>query len=164
MRRADESGMVSPAPPAPSLAARWRPLAVRLLVVAAAIVLGLALQDVVTERLAAIQARSQSDLLGARRELALLLRVGAVALFGLTGGIGVATLLSSRRALSEGRFPPSGTWSLGRARPPITGPRARQLATAGLVLGALLVAFSALAGGLVWYVSTALLACRAGVV
>jgi len=31
------------------------------------------------------------------------------------------------------------------------------------VLGALLVACSALAGGLVWYVSSVLLACRAGV-
>jgi len=111
--------MVSPAPP---LARAWRPVALRLLVVAGAIALGLALQQVVTARLAAIQELSQTDVIAARRELAFVFRVAAVALVGGIGGLGVAIAHSCRRARAEGRFPPSGTLAFGRARNVVTGP------------------------------------------
>jgi len=152
--------MVSPAPP---LARAWRPVALRLLVVAGAIALGLALQQVVTARLAAIQELSQTDVIAARRELAFVFRVAAVALVGGIGGLGVAIAHSCRRARAEGRFPPSGTLAFGRARNVVTGPRAQRLATTGIVLGVLLVLCSAMAGGLLWTMARTLLLCRAGV-
>lgn len=152
--------MASPAPP---LARPWRPLAVRLLAVAGAVALGLALQQVVAARLAAIQALARTDMLAARAELAVVFRVAAVALFAGIGGLGAAIVLSSRRALAEGRFPPSGALAFGRARQAATGAPALRLARIGIALGALLVACSAAAGGLLWHMAQVLLACRAGV-
>jgi hypothetical protein len=152
--------MVSPAPP---LDRPWRPLAVRLLAVAGAVALGLALQQAVATRLAAIQALAETDVVAARRELALLLRVAAAALFAGVGGLGVAIVLSCRRARAEGRFPPSGALAFGRARRVVTGAPAQRLARIGIGLGAGLVVCSAAAGGLLWYMARVLLLCRAGV-
>jgi len=90
-------------------------------------------------------------------------RVAAVALVAGIGGLGAAIVLACRRALAEGCFPPSGALAFGRARSPVTGPRALRLARTGLVLGALLVLGSATAGGLLWYMARVLLLCRAGV-
>jgi hypothetical protein len=135
----------------------------RLLLVAGATALGLALQQVVAARLAAIQALSETDLLAARSELAQLLQIAAVALVTGIGGLGAAIVLSCRRAHAEGRFPPAGMRSFGRARVPVTGPRARTLATTGIVLGILLVVCAAAAGGLLWYMAGVLRMCRARV-
>jgi hypothetical protein len=151
------------AAPSPPLARSWRPLATRLLVVAGAVALGLALQQVLAARLAALQELAETDVLAARRELAFVFRAVAIGLFGLTGGLGIAIVLSCRRALAEGRFPPSGALAWGRARAVVTGPRAQRLAQTGLVLGALLVLCSAAGGGLLWWMARTLLLCRAGV-
>ena len=139
---------------------RARFLATRLAVLAAAVAAGLALQGVVAARLAEIQALAALDVVRARGELAGLLRVGGALLFGLTALVGVSVFASSRRALAEGRFPPSGVWSFGAARV-ATGPQAGRLARAGVVLGALLVLCSLAAGGLTWHMAAVLLACRA---
>jgi hypothetical protein len=144
----------------PSLVRSPRFWAVRLGVLAAAVAVGLALQSVVAARLAAIQALANDDVLRARAELAGLLRVGAVLLFGLTGATGASIALSSRRAVVEQRFPPSGIWSWGAARVQ-TGPTAVRFARVGIALGVLLVLLSALAGGLTWHIAAVLLACRA---
>ena len=141
----------------PMGARHWVP---RLAVLAAAVALGLLLQRVVAARLAEIQALSAENVIRARMELASLLRVGSVLLFGFTGATGLVIVASSRRALAVGRYPPPGVWSWG-ATHVYTGPRALTLARASLVLGALLIACSATAGGLVWYVAATLLACRA---
>jgi hypothetical protein len=128
--------------------------------VALAIALGLLLQRVVTARLEEIQALSNQDVLRARAELAALLRVGGALLFGFVAATGLAIAASARRALATGQFPPPGIWSWG-TRQRVTGPRAHTLAKTSLVLGGLLVACSAAAGGLVWYMASVLLACRA---
>jgi hypothetical protein len=146
------------ASPTPTL--RLRPLLPRLALLALAIALGLFLQRVVMARLEEIQALSNQDVLRARAELAAFLRVGSVLLFGFVATTGLAIVASARRALATGQFPPPGIWSWG-TRQIATGPRARTLAKTGLVLGALLVACSAAAGGLVWYMASVLLACRA---
>ena len=132
----------------------------RLAVLAAAVALGLLLQRVVGARLAQIDALAAEDVIRARAEFASLLRVGGTLLFGLTGATGLAILASSRRALAVGRFPPPGIWSWGAARV-VTGPRAATLSRTGLWLGALLLLCSLAGGGLVWYLASVLLACRA---
>ncbi|HXK25563.1 MAG TPA: hypothetical protein VMS55_23040 [Myxococcota bacterium] len=142
--------------------ARVRQLLPRLAVLAAAVALGLLLQRVVAARLDEIQALSAQDVIRARAELATLLRVGGALLFGFTAATGLAIVASSRRALATGRFPPPGFWSWGTRRV-TTGPRARTLARTSLVLGTMLVACSAAGGGLVWYMASVLLACKAGV-
>jgi hypothetical protein len=146
------------ASPAPTV--RLRQLVPRLAIVALAVVLGLLLQRVVAARLDEIQALSSRDVLRARAELAALLRVGGALLFGFVAATGIAIAMSARRALATGQFPPPGVWSWG-ARRVVTGPRAHALARISLVLGALLVACSAAAGGLVWYTASVLLACSA---
>jgi hypothetical protein len=150
---------VTAAPP-PTLVRSPRFWAVRLGVLAAAVAAGLALQGVVAARLAAIQALANDDVLRARAELAGLLRVGSVLLFGLTGAVGASIALSSRRAVAEQRFPPSGVWSWG-APHVRTGPTGVRMARVGTALGVLLVLLSALAGGLTWHIAAVLLACRA---
>jgi hypothetical protein len=151
------------APNAPGEAARPRSAAAkRVLVVAGAVALGLALQQVIAARLDAIQELSRHDLLGARVELATVFRVVAVLVFGATGGAGLSMMVACRKALEVGSFPPPGIWSWGAARI-ATGPRARTLARIALVLGAALVALSAAASGMLWIFAARLLACRAGV-
>jgi hypothetical protein len=134
----------------------------RLAVIAGAVALGLALQQVLGARLAEIDALAQSDVIRARAELAGILRVVAVALFGLTGWLGVAMLVSGRRALAEGSFPPSGIWSWGSGRQAATGPRALRLARAWIALAIALILCSVSGGALTWYMASVLLACRAG--
>jgi hypothetical protein len=140
-----------------------RALLVRLAIVAAAIAAGLALQHVLSARLARIDALARTDLLAARAELARIFEIASVAVFGLTGTIGVMIVLSCRRSLALQQFPPPGRWSWGSARAVVTGPRARSLARVGIVLGVTLVLASAAGGGLMWYMAAVLRACRAGV-
>ena len=145
------------ASPAPT---RLRLLVPRLAVLALAVALGLLLQRVVAGRLEEIQALASQDVIRARAELAALLRVGGASLFGFVAATGLAIVASARRALATRQFPPPGIWSWGTRRI-TTGPRALTLARTSLVLGAMLVACSAAGGGLVWYVASVLLACRA---
>jgi hypothetical protein len=127
---------------------------------AAVLALGLLAEQLVTARLAEIQALSETDMIRARAELAGLLRVGSACLFGLTGAAGLSIVLSSGRALAEGRFPPSGIWSWGAVHV-VTGPRARTFARVCRILGALVIALSAAAAALAWHMASVLLACRA---
>jgi hypothetical protein len=145
----------------PQPAGSRRALWIRLAAIAGAIGLGLALQQVLGGRLAEIDALAKSDVIRARAELAAILRVVAVGLFGLTGVLGVAMLASGRRALAEGRFPPSGAWSFGAVRHS-TGPRALRLARASIAAAVALVVCSLAGGALTWYIASVLLACRAG--
>jgi hypothetical protein len=145
----------------PQAAGRRRAIGIRLAVIAGAVALGLALQQVLGARLAEINALAQSDVIRARAELAGILRVVALGLFGLTGGLGFAMFASGRRALREGRFPPSGAWSFGAMRQ-VTGPRALRLARLSIALAAALVVCSLAGGALTWYMASVLLACRAG--
>jgi hypothetical protein len=149
--------MAAPTSPLPRSPRFW---IARLAVLAGAVAAGLALQGVVAGRLAEIQALAAEDVVRARAELAGLLRVGGALLFGLTTAVGVSIAASSRRALAEGRFPPSGVWSWGATRV-ATGPQATQLARVGVGLGALLVLSSVAAGALTWHMAAVLLACRA---
>ncbi len=140
---------------------RRRPqLALRLLVLAGAVTLGLGLQAVVGSRLEELQALAKQDPIRARAELASLLRVFGLPLFALTGAIGLAMAASARRALATLRFPPPGIWSWGATRF-ATGPRARTLALVGLALAALLLLCSAAGAAVVWEMAARLLACRA---
>lgn len=148
--------MTTESPPARNARGLWTRIAVLALAVGA----GLALQSVVRYRLAEIGALAETDVLAARAQLAGLLRVGGAILFGLTGTIGVSIVVSSRRAITEGRFPPVGIWSWG-ARVVTTGPVAVRMGYAGVALGAVLAAASVLAAALVWYMAAVLLACRA---
>ena len=145
----------------PQPAGSRRALWIRLAAIAGAVALGLALQQVLGARLAEIDALAQSDVIRARAELAGILRVVAVGLFGLTAGLGVAMLLSGRRALAEGSFPPSGAWSFGALRQ-TTGPRALRLARASIAAAIALILCSIAGGALTWYMASVLLACRAG--
>jgi hypothetical protein len=138
-----------------------RPLMLRLAVIAGAVALGLALQQLLGARLAEIGALSQTDVIRARAELAGILRVVAVGLFGLTGATGVAMLASGRRALVEERFPPAGIWSWGAVRH-ATGPRARRLARASIAVAGALVVCSVAGAALTWHIASVLLACRSG--
>jgi len=127
---------------------------------ALAVLLGLALQHVLRTRLDEIQALAGHDVIRARAELAGILRVVAVAVFGSTGALGIAMFASGRRALQEGRFPPSGVWSWGAVRI-VTGPRARTMARVAMGLALALVLLSSAGAALTWYVASVLLACRA---
>jgi hypothetical protein len=139
-----------------------RSLGLRLVVLAGAIGAGLWLQHVLSLRLEALDELAKTDVLRARAELATLLQVIAVAVFGLTAGLGVAILVSCLRAAREERFPPPGIWSWGTRRV-VSGPAARRMAQIGAGLGAAVVAASAAGGGLLWYVAVVVRACRAGV-
>lgn len=146
----------------PELPARaLRPILLRrLLVLAAAVALGLALQRVLAARLEAIVELSQTDMLAARAELAHLFQLVGAAVFGLTGALGVAFAVSCRRPAEARQFPPPGLLSLGATRI-TTGPRAQTLTRIGLGLGIALFAASLAAGALIWYMAAVLLACRA---
>ena len=139
-----------------------RDLWLRALVLAGAIALGLALQQVLARRLEELDALAKTDLLRARAELATLLKGIAVALFGLTGAVGAGVIASSRRALALGQFPAPGRWSWG-ARRVVSGVAAQRFARVGIGLGVLLIAASAAGGGLLWYMASVVAACRAGV-
>jgi hypothetical protein len=151
--------MSAPAAPAETPRAS---AAKRLLVIAGAIALGLALQHVLAARLEAIQALAREDVRAARAELATLLGVVGTLVFGSTASTGIGMILACRKALETGRFPPPGAWSWGAARI-ATGPRARTLARVGMALAAAIVALSAAGGGAMWFLGAELLACRAGV-
>jgi hypothetical protein len=140
-----------------------RALLVRVAVLGAAVALGLALQHALAQRLTRIDALAKTDLIAARAELARICEVASVSVFGLTGAVGVMVVFACRRSLALNQFPPPGSWSWGRARAVVTGPRARTLAHFGLALGVTLVAASAAGGGLLWYMARVLRACRAGV-
>jgi hypothetical protein len=129
---------------------------------AGAIGVGLALQHLLARRLGELDALARTDVLRARAELATLLQVIAVAVFGLTGAVGVSVIVSCRRAAALQSFPPPGVWSWGTRRV-VSGPAARRLARLGVALGALLFAASAAGGGLLWYMAAVVRACRAGV-
>jgi hypothetical protein len=139
-----------------------RALVLRLVVLAGAIGVGLVLQDLLARRLAELDALARTDVLRARAELATLLKVIAVVVFGLTGALGANLVFTCRRAARDERFPPTGIWSWG-ARRVVSGPAARRLAQLGVGLGALLFAASAAGGGLLWYMAVVVAACRAGV-
>jgi hypothetical protein len=141
---------------------RWREIAPRLVAVGAAVALGLALERALGGRLAAIEALAAQDVVAARGELALVLRVVGGLVFGMTTAVGVAMVASSRKALSLGVFPAPGIWSWGAKRR-LEGPRARTLARLSIGLAAALIACSLAALALVLYMAQVLLACRAGV-
>ncbi len=149
--------MAAPAPKADPVARAWTTQA---LVVAAALAVGLLLQRGLAARLEAIRVLSQTDMLAARAELAFVLQVVAVAVFGSTGMLGVALIAASWRAIRLEHFPPPGAWSWRSARV-VTGPRARRLALVSLALAAALVLCSAAGGALTWYMAAVLLACKA---
>lgn len=149
---------MDPARPLPNPARRYA--LTRLLVLAAAVALGLLLQGVLTARLEALEELAKRDVLAARATLAAWLRIGGAALFGSTGAVGISIGFSSCRAIGEGRFPPSGIWSFGAARV-VEGPQARTFGSIGIALGALLFLASAAAAALTWYMAAVLLACRA---
>jgi hypothetical protein len=138
----------------------FRPLLARVAVLALAVAAGLLLQRALARELDAIRVLAETDVLAARAQLAAWLRVGGAALFGLTGSVGVSVLFSSRRAIAEGRFPPTGVWSWG-ATQVVTGTAARRMGWIGIGLGAALVLCSAVAVALTWTMGAALLACRA---
>ena len=128
--------------------------------VALAVLLGLALQHVLRTRLDEIQSLASHDVIRARAELAGILQIVAVGVFGTTGALGVAIFLSSRRAFWEERFPPSGAWSWSAPRV-VTGPQARRMARIGMGLALVLVLASLAGATLTWYMAGVLLACRA---
>jgi hypothetical protein len=131
-----------------------------LATLALAVALGLALQQVLRTQLDEIQALAAHDVIRARAELAGIFRAVAVGVFGMTGALGIAIFASGRRALREGRFPPSGAWSWGAARV-VSGSRARTMARAAMGLAIALFVLSVAGGVLSWYVASVLLACRA---
>jgi hypothetical protein len=146
---------------APKLGSPPRLVGARILVLTAAVVLGLCVQQWLAARLGVIQDLATTDIFAARRDLAFLLQIAAVSLAGIVGGLGIAILAASRRAIATERFPPTGWLGWGSAREVVTGPRARRLARASMVLGALLVVCSAAGAGLMWWMARALLLCRA---
>ena len=137
-----------------------RPLLARVAVLALAVAAGLVLQRALARELEAIRVLAETDVLAARAQLAAWLRIGGAVLFGLTGAIGASILVSSHRAIAEGRFPPPGIWSWGAAHV-VTGLAARRMGRIGIGLGAALVLCSAAAVALTWAMGAALLACRA---
>jgi hypothetical protein len=137
-----------------------RPLLARIAVLALAVAAGLFLQRALARELDAIRLLAETDVLAARAQLAAWLQLGGAALFALTGAVGVAVVLSSRRAIAAGRFPPPGLWSWGAARV-VTGDAARRMGRIGIALGAALVLCSAAAAALTWTMGAVLLACRA---
>ncbi len=106
---------------------------VRLLVLAGAIAAGILLQGLLRARLDAIQELSTRDMLAARAELAVVLRVVGTAVFGVTTALGIAIALSSRKAQ-------------------------RRL---GLPVGISVAALSIAGLALCWYAAAVLAACRA---
>jgi hypothetical protein len=132
----------------------------RLLVLAGAVLAGLVLQHFLRLRLDAIVAHSRTDMLGARAELAVLIRAAGLVVFGMTGGLGALIAASCRSPRTAERFPPPGVLAIG-ARRVVTGPAARTFTGIGLAIGLLLLGASLAGAGLVWYMGSVLLACRA---
>jgi hypothetical protein len=112
-------------------------LARRFLVLTLAVAIGLALQHGLSLRLERIAVLAESDVLTARAELALVIRVVGTLVLGLTAGLGVAIALQSRR--------------MRDARERL-----------GVGLGAALFVLSGVALAMFWYVAAVLAACRAG--
>jgi hypothetical protein len=133
--------------------------AVRALLLAVAIALGLALEQVLAARLTEIQALAQKDVIHARAEFASLLRVGGCGFFGLTTALGFLLINASRRAIREERFPPPGMLSWGATRV-VTGPLGRRIALASLAIAIALVICSLAAAALAWHLAAVLLACK----
>jgi hypothetical protein len=132
----------------------------RLLVVAAAMAIGIALQAPLTRHLEALQALAATDPLRARAELAQIFRFPMLGLFGATGGLGVHLVLASRRALRLGVFPPPGR-SFGGTPRRFEGDAARRVAAFMLVLAVLLIAASLAGAWVSWQIAERLIACRA---
>lgn len=152
--------MQVPAPTQVPAASPRRVIVLRVIVFLGAVALGLVLQNMLADRLAAIQARSRTEMLAARGELAWLIRSVGCGVFALTLACGASISVSCKRAFAASEFPPPGIWSWGAARVE-TGPRARRYAKLGMALGCALIALSLIGGGLVWYASAVLYACRA---
>lgn len=132
----------------------------RLLVMLAAVALGLALQAVLGRHLESLQALAQEDVVAARAKLAGVLQIVAIALFGPIAALGAFLAAACVRSLGEQRFPPAGSWGFATTRT-WTGPSARRVALVMLAL-AVALALAAVAGGLVtWTMALRLLACRA---
>jgi len=131
----------------------------RLLVIAGAIAVGLALQQVLSERLAAILAHAEYDKVAARAELATLIRGTITAACGLTAALGLWIAIACRHAAEATAFPPPGLFSIGART--VSGPRARTLTRIGFWLGGTLLVVSLAAIALAWYAGAVLLACRA---
>ena len=112
-------------------------LARRFLVLSGAVALGLVLQDLLRAHLDGIAVLAERDMLAARAELALVLRVVGTLVLGMTGSLGVAITLRSRgmRDLRE---------------------------RIGVGLGTALFVLSAVALAMFWYLAAVLAACRAG--
>jgi hypothetical protein len=149
--------MAAPDMQLPRSARFW---ATRALVLAAAIALGLALEQALSARLTEIQVLAKNDVIRARAELASLLRVGGVGFFGLIGALGVALIAAARRAIREERFPPPGMLSWGATRV-FTGPLGRRIALTSLALAVALVVCSLAGAALVWHMAAVLVACKA---
>jgi hypothetical protein len=137
-----------------------RAVAVKLIVLAAAIAVGLVLQQALGAQLEAIVARAEHDRLAARAELGRWIRAVTTGACGLTAALGLALAHACRNPAAAEHFPPPGLFALG-ARRTLTGPRARALTRIGLVLGVLLSLVSLGGVALGWYVASVLLACRA---
>lgn len=133
----------------------------RVLVIAAAIAIGLALHAVVAARLEQIEELSRRDVVAARAQLAAMLQVVAIGLFGGIAALGCWLVRVSHRSRAVGVFPPPGAWSFGPARR-VEGDAARRMATLLRALAIALVGLSIAGGALTWYMAQTLLACRAG--
>jgi hypothetical protein len=118
------------------------------------------LQRLLGAHLEAIEELARSDVIAARAKLALVLRIGALGLFGPLAAFGVALALACRRALALGRFPPPGLFARGALRV-VEGDPARRLAWAMLAAALALFVCSLAAGALSWKLAATLLACRA---
>ncbi|HEY2388855.1 MAG TPA: hypothetical protein VGK30_18005 [Candidatus Binatia bacterium] len=137
-----------------------RALARRVPVIVGAIAVGLVLQLLLRRHLADLQLAAASDPIAARSQLAGELRIGGLALFGLTALLGVAWTVTAIQGWRIGRFPPRSSWLWTETRV-FTGPGARRVAVVGAVLGLALVACSLAGMALTLEMVTRLLTCRA---
>jgi len=129
-------------------------------VVVGAIAIGLVLQLLLRRHLADLQLQAASDPIAARAQLAGELRIGGLALFGLTALLGGAWTVTAIQGWRLGRFPPRSSWLWSRTRV-FTGPAARWVAIVGAVLGVTLIGCSLAGMALTLEMATRLLACRA---
>ena len=147
--------------PHAQLPGNWNAVRRRLLLIGVALALGGVAFAVMTEYMASLQALARTDVLAARAKLATLFRAMALGLFPLTGAIGVFLAGACRRSFAIDRFPPPGSGAFWQGGRTFTGPAARRVATAMLVLSILLVVCSIAGGALSWWIADRLLACRA---
>jgi hypothetical protein len=127
-----------------------------------AVLLGLALNQLVRHHLVSLETLAATDPIAARRRLASEIRIGGLGLFSLIFALGAWLIPASLRAARDQRFPPPGMWSVGSVRY-VSGPLARRSAYVMLVIGMLLTTCAAAGGWLSWEMATRLIACRAGV-